>query len=224
MVMSRPGRPVIRIDFSADIRARYASGELDHYAVAGLYGISAPTALRELRRAGLDTTRTTRRLLRGARKEKPAPRWRPPRTPQPGSRHAAVVKGYKQGLSLNQLGRQFGLTHEGVRQILLNYGVPLRTPGGGTVLRGMDGKSPNLPRLANRLRSLRTRAKLDQHQLAARSGLHPETVRKLETGRHSPAGQTLTKLAKVLGVNLEAFGIKSRLETPRTGRSPRSKA
>ena len=51
------GKPV---QFSADILARYATGELDHRAIGELYRIGSETVLRELRRAGADTSRSTR--------------------------------------------------------------------------------------------------------------------------------------------------------------------
>ncbi len=50
------------------------------------------------------------------------------------------------------------------------------------------------------LRRLRTKRRMSQQRLAAKSGLSREYVARLEIGQHNPSLATLQKLAKALGV------------------------
>jgi transcriptional regulator with XRE-family HTH domain len=128
----------------------------------------------------------------------------------PAAVPAAAAELYARGLSLRQTAARVGLTHEGVRQILMRRGVALRSRG---VSRGVETSTPALSRIAARLHGLRAAAGVSQGQLAARSGLHPATVNGLERGRHRPTRATLEKLAGGLGVGLEALGVR-RWERP----------
>ena len=56
-----------------------------------------------------------------------------------------------------------------------------------------------------KLRELREKAGLSQADLAFRSGLHPQSVAKLEQGSRDPAFFTAKSLAKVLGVSVAVF-------------------
>jgi transcriptional regulator with XRE-family HTH domain len=58
---------------------------------------------------------------------------------------------------------------------------------------------------AERLRELRTKAKLSQPELAEECGLAVGTIRQFEQGRREPTYETLVKLAEGLGVSLSAF-------------------
>jgi transcriptional regulator with XRE-family HTH domain len=51
---------------------------------------------------------------------------------------------------------------------------------------------------ARRLIEEREAAGLSQSELARRSGVRPETINRLEKGRHSPDTATLTKISKAL--------------------------
>ncbi len=51
---------------------------------------------------------------------------------------------------------------------------------------------------ARRLIQERESAGLSQSELARRAGLRPETINRLEKGRHSPDTATLAKIAKAL--------------------------
>jgi transcriptional regulator with XRE-family HTH domain len=62
-----------------------------------------------------------------------------------------------------------------------------------------------LSTFAARLRQLRTEAKLTQHELAERSGVHRQTIAQLETAVRRPAWDTVQALARALGVDCTAF-------------------
>ncbi len=57
-------RPLV---ISADVLARYAAGQLTTREVARRYAVPEPTALRALRAAGADTSRSARQRARSAR-------------------------------------------------------------------------------------------------------------------------------------------------------------
>ena len=58
---------------------------------------------------------------------------------------------------------------------------------------------------AARIRALRLRRQLTQEELAARSTLSADTIRRLESGAFSPSLDTLTKLCSGLDVQLSTF-------------------
>jgi transcriptional regulator with XRE-family HTH domain len=58
---------------------------------------------------------------------------------------------------------------------------------------------------AARLRELRGAAKMTQHELAERSGLHRQVIAKLELGDNQPTWITVQKLAAALGVDCAVF-------------------
>ena len=49
---------------------------------------------------------------------------------QLAQRNAAIAEAYETGRSLRELGGEFGISHEAVRQVLRRKGVPMRPPGG----------------------------------------------------------------------------------------------
>jgi transcriptional regulator with XRE-family HTH domain len=58
---------------------------------------------------------------------------------------------------------------------------------------------------ADRLKELRDAAKMTQHELAARSGVHRQTIATLEAGERVPNWDTVQALAGALGVSVTAF-------------------
>ena len=58
---------------------------------------------------------------------------------------------------------------------------------------------------AKRLHELRQRQKLTQKALAARAGVVPDTIYRLERGKFSPSLDTLNKLAEGLGLETVAL-------------------
>lgn len=197
--MGTPGRPRIELEIAEPVLARYAAGEIDHHEVGRLCGVSSRVALRELRRAGMDTSRSTRRQLKRRR--------------QVGLEdlYQVIPHLYGLGMSLREVARQFGLTPEGVRQILLREGERPRP--------GPRGQSPRLRtalnrRFAARLRRLRTRAGLTQEELAARSQLSRQTISYLERATQQPTPETLARLAGALNVEPAALGAESFLTMP----------
>ncbi len=113
------GRRPLRIEFPAEILRRYEAGDIGIAGLARLMGVSDEVIARELRRAGVDTSCRTSQLRIAAR------HYKQPRPPP-----AVLVELYRQGQSLSQLGRQFGVTHERIRQILAAQGQARRAPGG----------------------------------------------------------------------------------------------
>ena len=61
------------------------------------------------------------------------------------------------------------------------------------------GLVPERDGLPGRVRVARLRLGLTQEQVAARTGLHPRTIRNVETGWHQPSRRTACRLAKALG-------------------------
>ena len=182
--MSRPGRPRIELKFPERILTRYTAGEIDHHDVARLCRVSPRVALRELRRAGMDTSRSTRKRLS--------------RTRQYGlaELYTSIRSLYSLGLSLREVGRQFDLTAEGVRQILLRESVDLR-PRGNRAPR-TDRGPDEAEDFAGRLRSARVQAGLSQAELAACSNLSRQTISGLERGARQPSEETLARLTDAL--------------------------
>jgi transcriptional regulator with XRE-family HTH domain len=198
-------RPKVTLSFPAWVLARYASGEWDHNEVATLYGVSAMVALRELRAAGADTSRSTRKLLSSSRRAGVA------------DLDALVAGLYRRGLTLTRVAERAGMTPEGVRQNLLRQGIPLQPRGP----RGPFGNGTEAPaklrQLGQRLRVLRNRLHLSLAQLARHSGVSAPAISKVERGGGRPSWETCSRLAKALGVDLEVLGIGRR-------RRPRKKA
>ncbi|HYO67038.1 MAG TPA: helix-turn-helix transcriptional regulator [Archangium sp.] len=60
-------------------------------------------------------------------------------------------------------------------------------------------------RFGNHLRRLRTAQKLTQEQLAERSGLSVDAIRRIERGAFSPSLETLAKLTGGLDVSLKTL-------------------
>lgn len=69
---------------------------------------------------------------------------------------------------------------------------------------------------AARLREVRAEAKMTQHELSERSGVHRQTIAQLETGVRQPTWETVQLLARALGVDCKAFET----ETSSKGKSP----
>jgi transcriptional regulator with XRE-family HTH domain len=58
---------------------------------------------------------------------------------------------------------------------------------------------------AARLREVRAAAKMTQHEIAERSGVHRQTIAQLETGKRQPTWETAQTLARALGMDCKAF-------------------
>ena len=56
--------------------------------------------------------------------------------------------------------------------------------------------------VSDRIRNLRTSARMTQADLATKSGLPQSHISRLESGKHSPSRATLEKIAKALSVDL----------------------
>ena len=65
--------------------------------------------------------------------------------------------------------------------------------------------SPTARQFGRRLRVLREEAGKSQGDLADRAGLSRTYLNQLEAGRRDPSLSTLTRLARALGVKLEAL-------------------
>jgi transcriptional regulator with XRE-family HTH domain len=64
----------------------------------------------------------------------------------------------------------------------------------------MPTMSPTPKQIGRRLKTLRIAREMSRAELAGRSGLSGEYLRKLEAGAQSPTVSTLQKVARVLGV------------------------
>ena len=62
---------------------------------------------------------------------------------------------------------------------------------------------------AARLREARAAAKMTQHELAERSGIHRQAIAKLELGDRQPTWETVQALARALGVDCKVFETQS---------------
>jgi DNA-binding XRE family transcriptional regulator len=182
--MPGPGRPRIELKFPERILTRYTAGEIDHHDVARLFRVSPRVALRELRGAGMDTSRSTRKRLSRTRQYDLA------------ELYTSIRTLYSLGLSLREVGRQFDLTPEGVRQVLLRESVKLR-PRGNRVPRSNRGPD-RAEDFAERLRSARVQAGLSQAELAACSNVSRQTISGLERGARQPSEETLARLTEAL--------------------------
>jgi DNA-binding XRE family transcriptional regulator len=172
------------LKFPKRLLTRYSAGDIDHHDVAQLCGVSPRVALRELRGAGMDTSRSTRKRLSRTRRYGLA------------ELYTSIRMLYSLGLSLREVARQFDLTPEGVRQILLRDSVELRPPGNGVLRPG--GQPETVADFPRRLRSARTQAGLSQAELAARINLSRQTISGLERGSRQPTRETLARLAEAL--------------------------
>jgi DNA-binding XRE family transcriptional regulator len=169
---------------------QYRAGLINLAELARRAGVSVTTAYKELKRRGVDTSGQ-----RGG-----------PRTPRRTAQWAVAL--YRRGLSLRLVARQVGLSHEGVRRLLRHAGVTSRPAWERFPLRAPDGRPVRLRHFGPRLQALRRAAGCSRAELATKSGLHQLTIAALEAGRHVPQWGTLVRLARALGVGLEAFGIR----------------
>jgi len=69
------------------------------------------------------------------------------------------------------------------------------------------------PRLRVALPALRWQAALTQAQLAARAGIHPSTLNRLEWQKGTPSARTIRRIADALGINPTELVIVE--DTPR---------
>ena len=69
----------------------------------------------------------------------------------------------------------------------------------------VDTVSPTARQFGKRLRTLREAADKSQGELAEKAGLSRVFVNQLEAGNRDPSLSTLTRLARALGVKLEAL-------------------
>jgi transcriptional regulator with XRE-family HTH domain len=77
---------------------------------------------------------------------------------------------------------------------------------------------------AARLREVRAAAKMTQHELAERSGVHRQTIARLELGTREPTWETVQALARALGVSCQAFETQpAEAETPPAKKTPRKR-
>jgi hypothetical protein len=105
----------IRLHIPDQLLKRYAVGEVDTPLVARMFGVSVIIALRELKRAGADTSRSTRKKLWNAKTN--------------GTRDAMIVQLYQRGMSLHQVAARVGMAHNSVLYILVREGIPRRPDG-----------------------------------------------------------------------------------------------
>jgi hypothetical protein len=112
-----PAKPLKIPDALLD---RYQAGDLNAAELGRLLGVSAPCALQELRRLGIDTSKGTRVALAIARRKGFA---------SAAAMYGRVVDLYGQGSGIVRVAEATGLTAEGVRQVLLRQGVKLRPRG-----------------------------------------------------------------------------------------------
>lgn len=186
----------ILITFPKELLNRYALGEITHLDVARIVGVSGDVALRELRRVGMDTSRSTRKRLQGSRRV------------GVDSLDGTVTELYAKGFSLRQIAGHLKLTQEGVRQVLIRNNVLLRSRGARSpVARNDSGRSAEKKPFAERLQELREAAGLTRSQLATRCGLTRASIWSLEKTLRVPTWATLLKLSKGLGVDLQALGV-----------------
>lgn len=195
--MAKLGRPRIQLHLSEQLLARYRAGDIDHYQVARECGVCPRVALRELRTAGMDTSRSTRKRLSRARESGLA------------NPYGSIRLLYNLGLSLREVAEQFGMTPEGVRQALLRDGVRLRPPGASP---WHNPSRESARQFAHRLRSVRAAAGLSQTELAARSGVSRQTISGLERGSQQPTRETLARLMEVLGADGLTSSLAPHLE------------
>jgi hypothetical protein len=109
-----------RLNLTSELVGRYVVGEINVAEIADQVGASTFKVLQELRRLGVDTSPSSRKLLRSLRRSRLILAFAPAKIP------GKVVELYRSGLSLRRISTRFGLSHEGVRQILLRHGVTLR--------------------------------------------------------------------------------------------------
>lgn len=184
------------LQIPVSLREGYRAGELNSSQLARALGVAPATVLKELRRLGIDTSRRTRRLLFFSRTRN----W----CMKPAELHRRMVEMYRQGTGLAPIARKFEFTPEGVRQILLRWGVRMRPSRPDSVL---FQKRAQIKAFAARLCQLRHAAALSQVSLAERAGVGSSTVNALEKARQNPSRETVEKLATALGLGVGAFGI-----------------
>lgn len=200
-MIRRVGR-LIQITFPQKILESYTAGHMNHLDVGRMMGVSGDVALRELRRAGMNTSRSTRKRLQSSRRLGVE------------SLDDTVAKQYKQGLSLRQIAFPLGLTQEGIRQILIRNGTRRRSGGARSPVVNESGREVGRKRFASRLRRLRRVSEMTRAELAAECGLTRAAIWSLEKALRVPTWATLLKLCKGLGVDLEAFGVHTTPPVP----------
>jgi DNA-binding XRE family transcriptional regulator len=126
-----------------------------------------------------------------------------------------------QGLTRRAIGRRLNVSRQSVHQVLARCHdrtspVGVQGPKCGTEITRRSALTHNdlqilylaclgrLPEagLGQRLQSHRVAADLTQGDLAKQVGVHPRTLLSYEQGATAPAGRTLTKSARVLGLGV----------------------
>src|SRR5260370_41914567 len=148
------GPKPIRVNLPKRVLNQYQSGAVNLCELAKIVGLSPATIFRELRRRGVNTSKSSRARLRL------------------GKRSERVVGLYSQGLGLRRVAEQTGLSREAVRQLLLRSRVKLRASWTHYPFSGRNGGTGNRKRFAVRFRAFRLSANLSLSHLANRSG-HP---------------------------------------------------
>jgi DNA-binding XRE family transcriptional regulator len=149
-------------------------------------------------------------------------RGRPP-SPLTALRRHEALRLRREGATAAEIGRQLGISKQGVFQILQRGTRDGKVPAYVLCLscRGLVSKNPRLignhragvlcpaclakrpdAPFAVRLRAVRVAAGLSAAQLAKRSGIRSKTVGEYERGRRRPASFMLAKLVRVLGPTL----------------------
>jgi DNA-binding XRE family transcriptional regulator len=184
--------------------AQRRAGKITLRELSEHYGVSTTTIWLELKRRGFPIGK---------------PRGRAPDQ----EKHREVLRLAAKAWSLHQIGRHLGLSAEGVRKVLARHGRPTASlvfpcaRCGAHLTTGKRTKvNPHAlclsclkkelnASLAQRVRSLRLAANLTQEELAARSGLSPPTIWKIEQEGWQPAEASIAKVAKALNVSITAL-------------------
>ena len=75
------------------------------------------------------------------------------------------------------------------------------------------GKMTKNPFLQDRMKRLREVRGISQKEFASKIGVHPSLISNLESGKRNPSMQTLSKIAKALGVTVsQLFQAKLSIE------------
>jgi transcriptional regulator with XRE-family HTH domain len=132
------------------------------------------------------------------------------------------------GLSLPEIGRRLGCTHQAVASVLRNIrttrervrsvacagcGEPIISAGclpsdrGKALCLPCLGQRPETP-FGRRLLAFRLAAGWTRAELAARTGIDPTTIHKSEVRGFTPRWHRVVRLIQVLGVQLVAFGFE----------------
>ena len=207
------------LDIPPRLRQQYLAGETTLQQLAHTFGVSVSTVWRELKRRG---------VCRGSR------RGRPP----DGSRDPVVLDLAAQGLTRRQIAQKAGVSPEWVRCILARHGLSVSlkvlqcNSCGAPVASGHKAHQKSAvsclaclaqrpgPPLAQRLRTLRLAANLSRAQLSARCGLSLAVLGIYERGEGLPSPESLSRLARALGVGAAALAGAGREGAPGADLSP----